>query len=176
MDLIAHCGLAAYNPCVPARSFRQRLGDRLLILREQERKWSRRRAGTETGVNDGTIKAMEQGENAGWDFFERYAIALGTTLEVVCREVLMLDEGDGRALDADEQALVETLTSLKKLPDERALFLQTAKMFRVLGQKQTAADTAAPRESAQSITQRATGSQGPAHAGSARSRKSRSGN
>lgn len=170
MDLIAHPRAAAYNPTVAKRTFRQRIGDRLLLEREQVKHWSRRKAAIETKVNDGTIQAMERGKNAGWDFFERYATALDLTFEQVCREVLGMEEVEGRVLDPDEQSVLETLSLLKTLPEDRDAFLRTADIFRLRGQQ--AAAPATPT-SARAADRPASDSRATAHATSGPSRRSR---
>src|SRR5213076_2128791 len=118
LDLIAASVSGSYNRAVRQRTFRQKVGDRLLLEREQVRRWSRSKAAIEAHVADGTIRAIEQGQNAGWDYFERYAKALGLTFDAVCREVLQLSEEiAGADYDADELAVLKTLKGLRDRPD-----------------------------------------------------------
>lgn len=130
MDLIAEARPYAYNLAVPSRTFRQRIGDRLLLEREQVKHWSRLKAAIETKISDGTIKAMEQGQNAGWDFFERYARALGLTFEHVCRDALNLDEASVEGLTDEEIDVIATLRSLSDDPHSRDQILQIVGLFR----------------------------------------------
>jgi hypothetical protein len=91
------------------------------------KRWSRRKAATAAGFNDGTIRAMEQGRNAGWDYFETYAKALGISFEQVCRDVLHLEDV---ALDENQRIVLETLDSLQDRPDELRDFMGLVRVFR----------------------------------------------
>lgn len=125
-DLIASCGTTVHTRRVRNRTFRQQVGDRLLLEREQRKKWSRRRAAIAMHADAGTIQALEQGGNAGWDFFERYSTVLGLTFERVCREVLMVPT-TANTLTPEEDVI---LTAYRRgTLGQRSLLLQAAQAF-----------------------------------------------
>jgi hypothetical protein len=89
MDLLPYPGFGPTLPVMHAgRTFRQKIGDRLLLEREQVKHWTRARAAQALGVDGKTIERIEQAGNVGLDYVERYAIVLGLSLERVCRDVL----------------------------------------------------------------------------------------
>jgi transcriptional regulator with XRE-family HTH domain len=71
-----------------ARSFRQRLGDRLRFAREA-RRLSKTDVREQKGWDYATIARMEYGEdNPAIKFYEEYAEFLGVSFEQICREAL----------------------------------------------------------------------------------------
>jgi transcriptional regulator with XRE-family HTH domain len=87
-DLLAESVLLIHTPAVQ-RSFRERLGERYLLLRVQQVRWSVAEAARNTSMDRGTITDIEGGSgNPSVGFYERYAEALQTTFEALCREAI----------------------------------------------------------------------------------------
>jgi len=129
MDLIAIAAVPVYIHGVQGETFRQRIGNQLLLLREQKKHWSRRAAAKAIEADSGTIRAMEQGRNSGWDFFERYAQALDTSLERICREVLAMPTANTVSLTPEEEVILSAYRAGGV--GQRSLILQAARAFAV---------------------------------------------
>jgi hypothetical protein len=119
------------------RTFRQRLGDRLLVEREQVKKWSRLEVAKRLEIDAGTIKRMEEAGNAGLDFYEKYARELGLTLEQVCRDALSEPLEVPFSSRAEVQALAATIEELtaanKDYPSLLMTFLEGQLLLRQQG-------------------------------------------
>ncbi len=144
-DLFADLGLETYTARV-SRTFRQRVGDALLLRREQYKKWSRREAGKQMGADAGTIKAMEQGANAGWEYFERYAGILDTTFEQILRDAMNPLKADA-ATSPEAEAIARIYSELRDL-NSRRLLLEMAERFRAAEPLQPAALDSSPGSAA----------------------------
>jgi len=145
-DLFAELGLQTYTSAV-SRTFRQRVGDALLLRREQYKKWSRREAGKQMGADAGTIKAMEQGANAGWDYFERYAGILGITFEQILREAMNPIGKTDAVISPEAEAIARIYSELRDL-NSRRLLLEMAERFRAAEPLQPAAVGSSPGSAA----------------------------
>jgi transcriptional regulator with XRE-family HTH domain len=74
------------------KNWRRRLGDLLLLEREQAKHWTRAAAARAAAINPGTVVRIERGENYEIAKLEKYALALGRPLDVWLREVLNVSE------------------------------------------------------------------------------------
>jgi transcriptional regulator with XRE-family HTH domain len=128
-DLIADLWSEPYTLDV-SRTFRERVGDALLLRREQMKKWSRRQAALRMNADAGTIKAIEQGGNAGWEFFERYAEVLDTTLEDVLRDAIQAGDRVPAPGNSPEADLVAQIYRSLRDVNSRRLLLEMAEKFR----------------------------------------------
>jgi ribosomal protein L12E/L44/L45/RPP1/RPP2 len=127
-DLFGDLGPETYTADV-SRTFRQRVGDALLLRREQHKQWSRREAGKQMRADAGTIKAMEQGANAGWDYFERYAEILDTTFEQILRDAMNPVGKAELAASPEGEAIARIYSQLRDV-NSRRLLLEMAERFR----------------------------------------------
>jgi len=161
-DLIAVLGVEPYTPEVP-RTFRERVGDALLLRREQVKKWSRREAAKKMPADAGTVKAIEQGKNAGWEFFERYAEVLDTSLEEVIRDALRPAERADVANNPEAERIAKIYSGLRDI-NSRRILLEMAERFRAAESPQVQAgeptpeavvETAASTDSESTRTQKA---------------------
>lgn len=148
-DLFADIGLGPYTSAV-SRTFRQRVGDALLLRREQHKKWSRREAGKQMGADAGTIKAMEQGANAGWEYFERYAEILDTSFEQILREAMAPAAQNSGNLSPEAEALAGIYSSLRDI-NSRRLLLEMAERFRAAEPPQPATAGSSPGSAAATL-------------------------
>jgi hypothetical protein len=129
-ELFGEIGLTSYTERVHAgRSFRQRLGDRLLVEREQVKRWSRLRAAAEAKpkMHAGTVASIEQAGNVGLDLIDRYCAALGLTFEQVCREAHVPAE-DTQPVEG-ERELVEWFRRATTTAGQRNAVLTTMRAF-----------------------------------------------
>lgn len=80
MDMDLWC-IEAIDSAAMASELRKRLGAKFLIQRAQEMDWSRLEAGKRAGIDSGTVRRIELGQNYKMDALEAYAVVLGKSLE-----------------------------------------------------------------------------------------------
>lgn len=84
-------------------TFRERIGERLLVARRAAG-WSVAEASRRSRIDRGTIEHAETAGNIGIDYLERYAGALGFSLEQLCREAMHVTPRE--SLDVDETVIL----------------------------------------------------------------------